>query len=246
MRLSQSKGPLYEAVKGHILSMISAGQVGPDDKLPSEIELVEQFGVSRMTVHRALRELSAAGILIRIQGVGTFVAPQRPQSALLEIKDISREITSRGHRHECEVLRLESVLTGPDMTSEFELTRSRHVFHSIMIHYESGKPVQLEERFINPDFAPKYLEQDFTRMTSFEYLQSCTPVSEVEHIICALRPDEQMRQHLKLRDGEPCLLLKRRTWSGDAIVTVNRFIYPGEHYSLGSRYKLGNNAPSLP
>jgi GntR family histidine utilization transcriptional repressor len=40
--------------------------------------------------------------------------------------------------------------------------------------------------------------------------------------------------------------LKRRTWSGDAIVTVNRFIYPGEHYSLGSRYKLGNNAPSLP
>jgi len=244
MRLSQSRGPLYEAVKGHILSMISTGQVGPDDKLPSEIELVEQFGVSRMTVHRALRELSTAGILVRIQGVGTFVAPQRPISALLEIKDISREIAARGHRHDCKVLTLESISTNADLTKEFELNRSRHVFHSVMVHLESGKPVQVEERFINPDFAPKYLEQDFTRTTAFEYLQSCAPVSEVEHIISALRQDDSLCRHLSLREGEPCLQLKRRTWSGDAIVTVNRFIYPGEHYSLGSRYKVGNNAPN--
>jgi len=246
MRLSKSKGPLYESVKGHILNMISTKQLGPDDKLPSEVELVEKFGVSRMTVHRALRELSAAGILIRIQGVGTFATPQQPQSALLEIKNISREIEARGHRHECRVLLLESILTGQDLTQEFELARSRHVFHSVMLHMEGGKPVQIEERFVNPDFAPKYLEQDFSQITTFEYLQSCTPVTEVEHIICALRPDDDQRQQLRLRDGEPCLVLKRRTWSGDAIVTVNRFIYPGEHYSLGSRYKLGNNAPAFP
>lgn len=246
MKLSKSKGPLYESVKGHILNMINTGQLGPDDKLPSEVDLVEQFGVSRMTVHRALRELSAAGILVRIQGVGTFATPQRPQSALLEIRDIAREIEARGHHHACKVLLLESTLTNAEFTQEFELTRSRHVFHSVIMHMEGGKPVQIEERFVNPDFAPKYLEQDFTQLTTFEYLQSCTPVTEVEHVICALRPDEERRQQLKLRDGEPCLVLKRRTWSGDAIVTVNRFIYPGEHYSLGSRYKLGDNAPTLP
>ncbi len=246
MNLPKNKGPLYETVKGHILSLMSNGRFGPDDKLPSEVELVEELGVSRMTVHRALRELSAAGILVRIQGVGTFAAPQQPQSALLEIKDISREIQARGHRHDCQVILLESMLTSPDITGEFGLTRSRHVFHSLMLHLEDGHPVQLEERFVNPDFAPKYLDQDFTRMTSYEYLQSCTPVSEVEHVISALRADEMIKQYLQLRDGEPCLVLKRRTWSGDAIVTVNRFFHAGEHYSLGSRYKLGNNAPSLP
>src|SRR5215510_12111240 len=171
MQLSKNKGPLYESVKGHILNMISTGQLGPDDKLPSEIELVQQLGVSRMTIHRALRELSAAGILVRIQGVGTFATPQQPQSALLEIKNISREIEARGHRHECKVLLMESILTSRALTQEFELARSRHVFHSVMLHLESGKPVQIEERFVNPDFAPKYLEQDFTKMTTFEYLQ---------------------------------------------------------------------------
>src|SRR5262245_29449395 len=70
--------PLYEKVKQFITDGIRAGEWEAGGRLPSEIDLVEKLGVSRMTVHRALRELMATGIVVRLQGVGTFVSRNKP------------------------------------------------------------------------------------------------------------------------------------------------------------------------
>lgn len=61
-----------------------------------------QFGFSRMTINRALRELTDEGRLVRLQGVGTFVAEPKGQSALFEVRSIAEEITSRHHQHRCD------------------------------------------------------------------------------------------------------------------------------------------------
>ncbi|TIP32090.1 MAG: GntR family transcriptional regulator, partial [Mesorhizobium sp.] len=68
--LPDTASPLYEKVKEYILTNIGTGKWSKDRKLPSENEFVAALGVSRMTVHRALRELTSAGFLIRLQGVG--------------------------------------------------------------------------------------------------------------------------------------------------------------------------------
>jgi GntR family histidine utilization transcriptional repressor len=68
--------------------------------MPSEAELVAEFGVSRMTVNRALRELQAEGLVQRTQGVGTFAAPLHRVSSTLTLHDLHDEITARGHQHE--------------------------------------------------------------------------------------------------------------------------------------------------
>lgn len=73
--LPSNAGPLYEKVKEYVLANIGNGQWQTDHRLPSENELVAMLGVSRMTVNRALRELTAAGILVRIQGS----APSSPR-----------------------------------------------------------------------------------------------------------------------------------------------------------------------
>ena len=67
-----------------------------------------------MTVNRALRELTADGVLIRQQGVGTFVAPQKVHSALFEVHNIAQEIADRGHKHETIVVELQSVKANTD------------------------------------------------------------------------------------------------------------------------------------
>ncbi|TJV68632.1 MAG: GntR family transcriptional regulator [Mesorhizobium sp.] len=95
IRLTETAGPLYEKVKDYVLGNIGSGNWPKDRRLPSENELVSTLGVSRMTVHRALRELTSEGHLLRIQGVGTFVAPPKPQSALIEIRNIAGEIAAR-------------------------------------------------------------------------------------------------------------------------------------------------------
>ena len=64
--------PPYARVKQYLKDALEAGRWAPGTQMPSEADLVAQFGVSRMTVHRALRELQDAGLITRLQGVGTF------------------------------------------------------------------------------------------------------------------------------------------------------------------------------
>ena len=95
--------PLYQKVKAYIESRIKSGVWQTDTRIPSENALVKTLGVSRMTVNRAVRELTAEGRLMRVQGVGTFVAEAKPQFALLEIKSIAAEIRDWGGVHSSDV-----------------------------------------------------------------------------------------------------------------------------------------------
>ena len=98
--------PLYRQVKRHILERIAARALIEGAQVPSENELTRELGISRMTAHRALRELTAEGVLRRVRGAGTFVAAAKPESALFEVRNIAEEIAARGGRHSAEVLQL--------------------------------------------------------------------------------------------------------------------------------------------
>ena len=83
---------------------IRSGAWAPGARVPSENELVESFGISRMTANRALRELTADGFLARVPGVGTFVREAAPaRSSLVELSSIAEEIAARGHRHDTKI-----------------------------------------------------------------------------------------------------------------------------------------------
>ncbi len=228
--------PLYQQVKDYILERINSGIWQPEMKIASETELVATLGVSRMTVNRALRELTAEGQLIRRQGQGTFVAKTKPRSALLEIRSIAQEIRERGGRYSCKVHLLQEEKARPELARAMELEPYATVFHSVLIHKDNDIPVQLGSRFINPTVAPDYLLQDFTRITPNEYLLGLAPVSAVEHVVEALIPEVWIRDLLEINSAEPCLALYRKTWVGSVVATCSTFYYPGSRHTLGSRF----------
>ena len=234
--------PLYQQVKQFVIDGIRAGQWGDAKRLPSENLLVEQLNVSRMTVHRALRELKSEGVIVRVPGRGTFVSAEKPRSTLLETQDIAAEITSRGAAYRCRVMAQDRVRADKDLGAALGVKVGDGVFHSAIVHEENGVAVQFEERWINPAVAPGYLEQDFTVRTPHRYLIMCAPITEVEHVLHAIRPDRRVREFLRITADEPCLLLARRTWAGPVAATRSTFIYPGGRYSLGGRYKVMGEA----
>jgi GntR family histidine utilization transcriptional repressor len=228
---------LYRRLKRYILDRIGSGEWPPETRLPSEIQLAEEFGVSRMTANRALRELSAEGYLLRLQGVGTFVADHRPQAALLEVRNIAEEIAEWGGRHSSVVHLLAEERAAAHAAAAMGLEPGAKVFHSIIVHKDRGRPMQLSDRFVNPAVAPHYLEQDFGVTTPNEYLTRVAPIQEAEHVIEAVLPDAVTRRLLDVPANEPCLLVHRRTWSFGQVATRNRLIYPGSRYRLGGRFR---------
>ncbi len=241
--------PAYEQVKRFITDQIKSGKLEAGQRVPSEIELVEQLGVSKMTVNRAMRELTAASVIVRRQGVGTFVSKTKPQSALLEMRDIAEEIEARGNLHSAEMKVLETITLEKPDAEAIGMRSGLRIFHSLIVHRENGIPVQLEERWIDPAVFPNYISVDFSKVTPYRYLRGSVEATEIEHIIHAVLPNPQARQLLEVPEGEPCLLLFRRTWAGDKTATSSQFLFPGSSYALGSRYRLdslGQHPSSLP
>lgn len=233
--VNQGPSPLYAKVKRYLLDGMESGTMAPQSKLPSEHELVRLLGVSRMTVNRALRELADKGLVTRVPGVGTFVADPKPHPGLVEIVDIAEEIESRGHRHSARVVELDSVKAPARVAEAMGFKRGQKLFHSLIVHSENGTPVQLEERFVNPAIGPAYLDQDFTRITPYQYLQSTRGFTDAEHTIVAVRPEPTVQELLGISADEPCLRIIRRTWVSGVPGTFNYLTYPSSRYVLGAR-----------
>ena len=235
-QLGDQPAPIYARVKQMIVAQIQSGAWPPHHRVPSESELVSQLGFSRMTINRALRELTAEGLLVRMQGVGTFVAEPKGQAALFEVHNIADEIAARGHRHRCEVIRLGEELAGPERAVALDIREGQRVFHSLIVHYENDVPVQVEDRYVNAELAPDYLKQDFSSLTPYAYLSQVAPLTEGEHVVEAILADAEECRLLRIERHEPCLLIRRRTWSGRRAVTSARLVYPGSRYRLAGRF----------
>src|SRR5271166_4980030 len=111
--------PLYLKVKRHILDNIGSGKWATSTRVPSENDIVKSFGVSRMTANRALRELRDEGVLVRIAGVGSFVADSLAHAHPLEIRSIADEIRERGSVHRADVISVERVRAVAQLAADF-------------------------------------------------------------------------------------------------------------------------------
>lgn len=231
---------LYERIKRRIVDDIDAGRLKPDDRVPSETQLAKAFNASRMTVNRALKELTGENRIVRVQGVGTFVARPKPDAALLEIRSIKSEIEEWGGIHSCGVVELTEKRLPPDIARQMDLEQGALCFYSVILHKDRDRPVQWEERYVNPAVAPDYLTQDFTAVTPGDYLLEIAPVQAAEHCIEAVAAPANAGAFLNLNAFEPCLSLTRRTWSFGRVATYSILLSPGSMYRLKGKFKQGS------
>lgn len=229
----------FEQIKKYVLSKIETGEWQENVLVPSENKLANDFSVSRMTARRALEELSAQGVLTRTKGSGTYVGSLKSQGSMFEIRDIADEIKERGHAYEAIQLELDEIEAIPPIAIALGVDMGSNVFHSVIVHNENGKPVQVEERFVNKDLIPEYLEQNFNECSPHEYLAQVAPLTEARHTIEAVAPTAQVCEWLQLYNEEPCLQLIRRTSSKHGVVCFARIIYPGSSYRLGGQLTFG-------
>ena len=232
--MAHVKTAKFTIIKDHICKMIESGEWVQHSKVPSENVLAEQFSVSRMTARRALQELTEQGLLVRSQGAGTFVATFKSQSSLLEIRNIADEIHDRGHQHHALQLELISVDVNNELAILLGVKESEKVYYSEVLHFENNEPIQLEQRYVNSQLVPEYLQQNFAQITPHEYLSSEAPLTEATNEVEAILANSETCLQLNIESSTPCLQVKRRTWSSKGVVSLAILTAPGNKYRLGS------------
>ena len=233
-----SPEPRYAAIKKYVHESVVRGDFRPGDRVESESELMKKFRVSRMTAHRALRELQDEGVVVRLPGVGSFVADPSAKSHIIEIRNIADEIRSRGHQHSALVIKNSVESANRKSAPLLGVAIGTRIFHSLIVHHEAGVPIQLEERFVLGDAAIGYDKADFTQITPNEFLMRVAPLERVDHIVRAVMPTKEVQDLLAVKEAEPCLLLIRQTWSAARLVSYARLTHPGSRFEFEDSFTV--------
>jgi GntR family transcriptional regulator, histidine utilization repressor len=228
----------YATVKTALRERIAQGGWQPGVRLPSERELVLEFGCARMTVHRALRELEEEGLIERRQGSGSYVAELHPISNLLQVRDISEEIRERGHQHSTRVCSVKREKADARISGAMRLPRGAWVYHVQLVHFENGVPIQFEDRHVNPALAPDLMTRDFAEVTPSFVLFEHAPLTEAEQVVEAVLASAEQAALLDVAEGSALLMVSRRTVSQGAVASIARLYHPGTRYRLIGRFSV--------
>jgi GntR family histidine utilization transcriptional repressor len=217
---------LQGEIRAYVLEKLASGEWATGERIPSETELTVRFGASRMTVHHALKALSAEGWLHRVKGLGTFVAPPRGHVLQARLLDIRDEITGRGGVHSCHVLSHQLRGASLQDAALFAVEPGAPLLHAVALHRENGRPVQIEDRLVDPARVPGVAELDPAQESYFSFLMQRYPYPEGQAAIRAVQPSPELAVALELKPGEPCLEVERVTRVHGAVLTVARLTYP--------------------
>ncbi len=226
--------PAYQQIKKYILHAIHSGQWRTGMAIPTEMSLAKQFAVSRMTVNRALKELTEEKVLQRRQGSGTFVAQQQFNHTFVEVRNIADDIRQTGKNYRAEVIGkkycdLSTLLA--DVQPLFQQTQK--LFQLDVIHYGDNVPIQYEKRWVDTGLVPEFSQQDFTQINASDYLIQNIPLVKGHYSIQAIQSSADIADKLNMAAAQAALLLTRYTYSSDnRIVTYVQMWHNGKSFQF--------------
>lgn len=222
----------FDQIKQYIYQQIKSGKWPKETKVPSENKLASQFSVSRMTARRSLQELTDEGLLVRIQGSGTFVSTLPSKQNSFHIPDIKDDIVARGHQHHNKQLRLKATAVTHELSTLLSLKGDEHIYYSEVLHSEDGEPIQFEQRYVNADLLPDYLMQSFNTTTPQEYISSILPCANECYEIKAIIADEAIQEKLAITTNIACLEVIKKMYTEDGTVCVAIITSRGDKYQV--------------
>lgn len=218
----------HVVVREYVRDLVAGA--APGTAAPSERDLVQRFGVARMTVRQALDTLVSEGLLERIPGRGTFVA--RPRRVATTITGYTEEMTRRGLLAESQTLLARREQCGPGVARALNLTEGDAVIHWRRLRRGDGTPICIEDAYLNEVLLPGFLQTGMpTSLYDALEARGLRPTWAEDSISADTATDEEAGL-LEVAPGAVVLRHSRRGIVGDRVVEVSRSVYRGDRYTM--------------
>ena len=236
MLRDDSSKPLYEQVKEYILHNIQTKEFAPNTRLPSERDLASQFGVSRLTVSRAFKELIQAGRLHVQIGKGTYVSEEPIDLQLETLTSFTEEMSARQQDASSLILQAELVPADEHVARHLKLPVSVSVVLLRRVRLANKYPIAIEESSIVASICPNILiNHDFSRESLYAVLRDEYNVlmAYAEQSFEARVASEEEAKHLEIATNDPILSINRVTYTQDnKPVEYVKSVYRGDRYKF--------------
>ncbi len=220
----------YLQVRDYLRSLV-VSELRPADPVPSERMLCERFGVSRMTVRQAVDALVVEGVLERVQGRGTFVAPPKVDLQV-RLASFTEEMTRRGMTAGVKVLASELAPAEPDIAEALKVATGEQLIHLHRLRYADDEPMAVEHTWLPADRLPGFLDGGTPDSVYVELDARGLIPDWGEDTIDAGEADHEEAKLLMIKPGKPVLRISRRAFTGDSAIEYSRSAFRSDRYTL--------------
>ncbi|WP_104175061.1 GntR family transcriptional regulator [Arthrobacter sp. Y81] len=224
------------------LQDLVASTLRPGDALLGERQLEEKFGVSRITVRRAISDLVQDGALVRIKGKGTFVSHGLVRSTL-HLASFNEDMRQAGFEPSTRVITAATSEPPAAAAEHLGLAAGQAAYQVRRLRLANGAPVSVDESWLPPRLLPDLLSEDLTGSLYRVLSTSGHPVQHVEQTVEAAAAPEETAALLDIEPGAPVLLFRRRSFTGEADpgtpIEYSISTYRSDRYQVSMRLALG-------
>jgi len=250
-RLRTDQRPLYVQASEALENLVQNGHYAAGDRLPSEIELSQQLGISRPTLREALRLLEEEGVIIRRHGVGTFVAAPQPiiESGLEVLESIERLAERRGLSTGMVELMIEERPATPHELHELELNAATPVTAVKRVVLTDGQRIAYLTDVVPQKYLRRIDLQNPTRPTQSTFRGSVLNLflergrPELSHSrteLVAVAADAKLARYLRIQPGAPLLKLEARLYAqNNQVVDYSRSYFVPDRFRFHVVRRIG-------
>lgn len=235
--------PRYHQLKEILREHIRSGEWKPGDLIPSERELSESYGISRMTARQAITDLVNEGVFYREQGKGTFVSQNRITQQLLRLTGFTEDIRARGQRPSTRVLSASMSPADEIAAERLRVAPGFPVFCLRRLRLADDEPLAIEVSLLNFKGCEKLAEEDLEHNSLYQLLETTygLPLMEAEQEIEAGLASEEEASALHLPPNSPVLYTRRTTYTDrNRPIEYAKSVYCGAKYTFYTHLKREN------
>jgi GntR family transcriptional regulator len=226
--VNEARSLKHVQVREYVRALVTGA--APGSPAPSERELVQQFGVARMTVRQALDALVVDGLLERIPGRGTFVA--RPRRSPARLSSYTEDMVRRGLLAESQTLLARREQAGPGVARALDLTEGDAVIHWRRLRRADAVPMCIEDAYLTEVLLPGFLQSGMpTSLYDALQVRGLRP-TWAEDSVNADRANGEEAELLEIAAGDPVLRHSRRARTGDKLIEVSRTVYRADRFTM--------------
>jgi GntR family transcriptional regulator len=237
---SVKSGPLprYYQLREIIRDRIVSGDWAPGSLIPSERELCERYGISRMTARQSITDLVNEGLLYREQGKGTYVGHPKIAQQLLRLTGFTEDMKVREQRPGARVLTAEMWPADQETSDRLRIRIGLPVFHLRRLRLADSEPLALETSCISFIGCERLLDNDLERDSLYQLLETAydvPPIEAEQELEADIARDEEAR-YLKIAVGSPVLRTRRVTTTRrNQPIEYATSVYRGDKYRFYTR-----------
>jgi GntR family transcriptional regulator len=225
------ESPLYSRVETVLAGEVSDGDLKAGDQLPTEDSLIARFGVSRITVRRAIQNLVSRGVVEIRRGKGTFVASPKITQDLKELSGFVEDMHALGRKPTARVIGKEIVTADATVASHLALTRGERVIRIRRVRLADGVSLSFDQTYLPLEIGKKVMTNDLKVEPIFSLLERKynVPLIEAEYKLDAVGAESEVAAALKVKQGSPIFRIERTSYStGNRPVDYERLHYRGD------------------